>query len=438
MRCDDPADPAFFKERRPGSEEVSRYGDVRNEYQRDRARIIHSAAFRRLQGKTQVMGVGEGDFHRTRLTHSIECAQIGAGLLGILEAANEKGQLEDEVVPWLPNRDLIEAACFAHDLGHPPFGHGGERALHEKMHACGGFEGNGQTLRILTRLEKYREIGQGINPTRRLVLAVLKYPAPYASFAASDYRSKPPKCYFDEEETIVAWAMEGFSEAERLRMKEYRDARGRTEYLTLDCSLLNLADDIAYGVHDIEDITARRLVSDRAIKEAIEAAFKPIGGSIKHGEIILTAADVSTRLLETSYRRKAVVSEMVNLFVTAMTLEPVKGFSHPLLAFRAVLPEPHRKLLRELKKIAHDLVVRKANVQQLERRGQRVVSAIYDELIQKPEELIPSNSWNDLRASGTCTQRRVCDYIAGMTDSYAEKVFHRLFTPGFGSSGDEL
>jgi dGTPase len=438
MRCDDPADPRFFMERHPDGDEIARHGDVRDEYQRDRARIIHSAAFRRLQGKTQVMGVGEGDFHRTRLTHSIECAQIGTGLLGKLDEAKEKGELAKAVVPWLPNRDLIEAACFAHDLGHPPFGHGGERALHQKMHACGGFEGNGQTLRILTRLEKYRETGRGINPTRRLVLAVLKYPAPYGSFAPSDYRSKPPKCYFDEEKDIVAWAMAGFSETERTRLKESRDAKGRTEHLTLDCSLLNLADDIAYGVHDIEDITARRLASGPAIEEAIQKAFEPIGGTIRHGDTELTAKSVGERLLDTSYKRKAVVSEMVNLFVTNVSLEPVEELSHPLLAYRAVLPEPHHTLLRNLKDLAHDLVVRKANVQQLERRGQRVVSALYDELTQDPEGLIPSNSWNDLKASGACTQRQVCDYIAGMTDSYAEKVFHRLFTPGFGNSGDEL
>ena len=131
-------DLAYFEERQHNTGAV-RPGDIRTQYQRDRARIIHSSAFRRLQGKTQVMGVGEGDFHRTRLTHSIECAQIGNGLL---EHLNRRADVPEALGPWLPSRDLIEAACFAHDLGHPPFGHGGEKALHRQMIRLGGFEGN--------------------------------------------------------------------------------------------------------------------------------------------------------------------------------------------------------------------------------------------------------------------------------------------------------
>jgi dGTPase len=107
-------DPAFFEARRHTKDE-RRPKDVRTEYQRDKARIIHSAAFRRLQGKTQVMGVGEGDFHRTRLTHSIECAQIGSGLLQVIQDS----QVPESLAGFIADRDLIEAACFAHDLGHP-------------------------------------------------------------------------------------------------------------------------------------------------------------------------------------------------------------------------------------------------------------------------------------------------------------------------------
>ena len=139
----------FFKERLY-EEQPNKPEDDRGAYQRDRARIMHSAGFRRLQGKTQVMGTGEGDFHRTRLTHSIEVAQIGYGLLGVLE--KHKDQHNPALQGWLPDRDLIEAACLAHDLGHPPFGHKGEQALHRAMLDHGGFEGNGQTLRILTKL----------------------------------------------------------------------------------------------------------------------------------------------------------------------------------------------------------------------------------------------------------------------------------------------
>ena len=107
-----------------------------------------------------------------------------------------------DLLRWKPSRALIEAACFAHDLGHPPFGHDGEQALFSQMRDSGGFEGNAQTLRLLTRLEKYTERGSGINPTRRLVLAILKYPVRYSRFDNA-IRTKPPKCYFDDESDVV-------------------------------------------------------------------------------------------------------------------------------------------------------------------------------------------------------------------------------------------
>lgn len=161
-------------------EQPKRQDDVRNEWERDYSRLIHSSAFRRLQAKTQVLGLGESDFYRTRLTHSMEVAQIGSGIKRWLKNGAYSNKLDQDFLnDLLPDSALINAICLAHDLGHPPFGHGGEVALNICMREFGGFEGNGQTLRILTKLEKYTE-QNGMNPTRRLLLGILKYPIPYS------------------------------------------------------------------------------------------------------------------------------------------------------------------------------------------------------------------------------------------------------------------
>jgi dGTPase len=145
--------------------------DHRSPWQRDRARVLHSAAFRRLQSKTQILGIGQNDFYRTRLTHSLEAAQIGTGLVNQLRLNSSP-----ELRALLPDDSLMEALCLAHDLGHPPFGHGGETALNFKMLGAGGFEGNGQTLRIVAKLEPYTE-HHGMDLTRRTLLGLLKYPS---------------------------------------------------------------------------------------------------------------------------------------------------------------------------------------------------------------------------------------------------------------------
>lgn len=426
------SDQSLFEERLH-EDQANRALDVRSQFQRDRARIMHSAGFRRLQGKTQVMGTGEGDFHRTRLTHSIEVAQIGYGILEVLQT---KRALQPKAIQsWLPDRDLVEAACLAHDLGHPPFGHKGEQALHKAMLRHGGFEGNGQTLRILTKLEKYKARGKGLYPTRRLILGILKYPRSMASFNLGEYASKPPKCYHDDEDDVVSWALKGFQPDDKERLIASADGKGA--HHSFDCSILELADDIAYGIHDIEDIIARRLATTEKIRSEIAKAFNKVGGSISHGSISLDADQVCDRLLSDSFARKQMISNLVNLFVTSATVVEHKEFEHPLLRFNADLPSEHKTLLKALKGLAYELVIRQAKVQQLERRGQKIVADLFETLLSDPENLIPRGSWED-GCKESSIERRVCDYVAGMTDNYAEKLYKRLFQPGFGSSGDEL
>jgi dGTPase len=155
--------------------------DARSSYDTDYARIIHSASFRRLQGKTQILSLGDSDFYRTRLTHSLEVAQIAYGLVRQLE----KDCASHPVADKFPVQNLVQSISLTHDLGHPPFGHGGEIALNYCMREYGGFEGNAQTLRILTRLEKFSE-SAGSNLTRRTLLGILKYPAKYSKVRNSD------------------------------------------------------------------------------------------------------------------------------------------------------------------------------------------------------------------------------------------------------------
>lgn len=170
-----------WKDRRSGNKLKRPDSGWRDQYGRDRARVIHSAGFRRLQAKTQVLGIGEGDFHRTRLTHSMEAAQIGRGIVRALEEnwiERRRAARYREWEEWLPSLNSIETIALAHDIGHPPFGHGGEIALNYAMRRNGGFEGNGQTLRLLSKLEAHT-YGFGLDLTRRSLLGILKYPVAY-------------------------------------------------------------------------------------------------------------------------------------------------------------------------------------------------------------------------------------------------------------------
>jgi dGTPase len=216
-------------------------------FERDRARVLHSSALRRLAAKTQVIEAGSGDFPRTRLTHSLECAQIGRELGAAIGC----------------DPDLVDAACLAHDLGHPPFGHNGEAALADLGASCGGFEGNAQTLRLLTRLEA-KLPGAGLNLTRATLDATIKYPwdrgqGERAAGASTPGRPGPatPKFgYYPDDEPAFLWIREA----------------APTGRLCLEAQVMDWADDVAYSVHDLEDGLHAGLITLPALRDPPQQA----------------------------------------------------------------------------------------------------------------------------------------------------------------------
>lgn len=421
--------------------------------QQDLRRIVHSAAFRRLQTKTQVMGSGEGDFHRTRLTHTIEVGSIGRSLM---ESFKKKYKDDEKIKTYIPNSYVMEAICYAHDIGHPPFGHGGEVALHKKMRDFGGFEGNAQTLRQLIRLEKYYPF-EGIRPTRRLILGVLKYPADYQSFPLEKYHHKPPKCYYSQDKALIEKALDIFEAQDKKEFCRIGDG-GKTLYKCLDASIMELADDIAYGVHDLEDAIARKMLVASDFTDVFLEKCKNLGIDKFW---YLTPEKVSEYLFDgNEYHRKQAISVLVGYFIFESTIEPQNIFASPYLDLQAKLDDKAAKIL---KFFHYDIgwlkIISKAEIKTLEYKGKKIITELFEALWDNPIELIGAHhfmaypngmpilnkiknqqSWMEALTEEEQQDfaRYICDFIAQMTDRGAEKYYRRLFEPSFGNSTDEL
>jgi dGTPase len=394
--------------------------ETRDPFERDYGRIVHSASFRRLQAKTQVIGSEAGDLHRTRLTHSMEAAQIARSIVIFLNAHDPK--LGEN---FSLDVSLLEAAALAHDLGHPPFGHHGEQALHDCMNQYGGFEGNAQTFRILSRIEGDKVVG--LNLTRALLYSIVKYPIILDdAIGTNTNKSIPPKAnIYKADEDAFNWMMEPLSEEEKnyyMETKPSEQGFQKTIRKAWECSLLELADDIAYVTHDVED--------------AINLGFIPSSTLL---QLLSSFPEFQRHFLRTDhfkYDLKQLISALISYFVFGVELkENELKTKYPRLKYRVELMPERFELLRLLKKLVIEEVVYSQTVQTMAWKGRFVIKQLFEAMMNETN-LLPTNDRQSIK-SGIATAdkaRVVCDYIAGMTDSYAMKIYQQLFGRGDGAS----
>ena len=360
---------------------------TRDCFQRDRDRIIHSAAFRRLQYKTQVFVNHEGDFFRTRLTHSLEVSQIARSVCRCLDL----------------NEDLAEALALAHDLGHPPFGHAGEDALKEMMEDYGGFDHNAQSLRVVTRLEESYVDFKGLNLTWETLEGVVKHNGP---LEGPNARSNKP----------LPKAIAEYTAGHDLKLGTYAGA---------EAQVAAISDDIAYNNHDIDDGLRAGLFS------VADLADVPLVGPI-FAEVKKRHPDIDAKL-QIHAAVRDLIGEMVRdlLDETGRRLndakpkspDDVRGLDHPVAGFSDKMRENDKALKRFL----FENMYRHYKLNRMTSKARRVVKDLFGLLIQEPE-CLPTD-WRK-KANGAKsieTAEAVADYIGGLTDRAALDEHRRLF-----------
>lgn len=366
---------------------------TRSPFQRDRDRIIHSAAFRRLQYKTQVFVFHEGDHYRTRLTHTIEVAQIARSLARAL-------QLDE---------DLSEALALAHDLGHSPFGHAGERALDAVMADFGGFDHNAQSLRIVTRLERRYAAFDGLNLTWETLEGLVKHNGPVA---AAD--GTPAGVY---EGRSIPGAISEFDAAWSLDL---------ATHASLEAQAAALSDDIAYNAHDVDDglraglFTLDDICADvpliADIVQQIDDAHPDIDTSRRIHETMrrLITIAIEDVLFETSHRLESMNLRSVKEI--RMAGQPVMAFSGAFLSALDILRSYLFKRMYRHPRVTDTMKQAGALVQD-------IFGALKADLTELPDEWRAGLDGTE----ETRVMRRIADYIAGMTDRYAMSEHRRLF-----------
>ncbi|MFC4303277.1 deoxyguanosinetriphosphate triphosphohydrolase family protein [Cohnella boryungensis] len=370
-------------------------GRNRDAYARDYARILYSASFRRLQGKMQLLGVDQYHFIRNRLTHSMEVAQIARGIAADMGMANTF---------------VVEACALAHDLGNPPIGHHGETVLNELVGAIGGFEGNAQTLRILRKLEKKHHAYRGLNLTFRTQLGVVKY------FRKHD-QGRNSKFIYDEDYREITEIL-----ADR------KIALDRVA--TIDMQIMDLADEIAYAAHDLEDCLSQNLFTiddllyefhnSGEYRSAFEELEKIVGScrSFAYQGKHFDSSEEYSFLF-----RKELTSTIVNRLIRDIHYDESGG----RLGYRQ-----HGMLAKGLKSLVFQLILRRPSVQLYEKKGEKVLRGLFQvytdpgmngDLRLLPPEYRKFES-DDERL------RNVADFISGMMDQFAMHEFEKYYGPG--------
>jgi dGTPase len=400
--------------------------DYRNAFQIDRDRIIHAQAFRKLQAKTQVFLSGEYDFYRTRLTHSMEVAQIGRSICHYLQTRGGPLRADFHI-----DGDLVEAVCLAHDLGHPPFGHSGERTLQELMLPWGGFEGNAQTLHLLTETIYQNESGvRGMQPTRALLDGVLKYKKLFTEF------SQPPPNHFLYDPQVAARA---FVFGAAAIPAELHAGERLNSLKSVECQIMDWADDAAYSLNDIVDgVKAGFLTIERieawAAGEAIDAERQQLFDELIRG----LRAD----------RLESVFSAKIGEFITACSLRERANFMSAATnryRYELVVAPSAERAAFFFKKMANDIIFESPQLQQMEHKARKILFDLWDSCWRNYVEpqarvvrVLPPQIGRLLDAEPTTPgkARRICDWLAGLTDGMIVRTYRRLFDPEFGSIRD--
>jgi dGTPase len=343
--------------------------DYRTCFQRDRDRVLHTTAFRRLEYKTQVFINYEGDYYRTRLTHTLEVAQIGRTLARALGA----------------NEDLVETICLAHDIGHPPFGHSGERTLARLMRDHGGFEHNRHSVRIVTELEQRYPDFPGLNLTYEVLEGIVKHETEYDKVDVTGYNP---------------------------------ELRGH-----LEAQIVNIADELAYTAHDLDDGLRSGMLTPHILD------------GIELWEVVAASLGWSDRALDDLWRHR-IIRRLIGLEVNDMiettnrriqesavrSVDELQRLTYNVTGFSE---EMHRRN-RQLKDFLYANLYRHPRVIRMAVKAERTINDLFEAYLSEPS-ILPAHiqGWMEIRG----LEQTICDYIAGMTDRFAVEEYDKLFNP---------